>query len=418
MPMMNLADVAKAVSARWNSLVTGDYVPPACPTASLLTSLLETINYAAGFPEEGRYPSFNVTVASADEKVEKIWRFDHARPLSVVELRRLIPATDARKSAVHVEWDSDGLLSIAGVHDLGTSWHRARTGLEYQYAAPATLLIEVERPNRINIYQRQFRIATFSDGNADLEASLDLLVFLHGATRGGLEDLASRIREPEHEPPRDYKEFEFIALWNCYAAIANSIAMTGHGGAVIIVPSRVETESPFLRRKYAIHCTSLSDALVDFMNARHEVCDQYYLRDVGEEVRDDLLARLDWKVKRAFDDLVENIRLVAQLAQCDGALVLSRSLEVLGFGCEIAAELRAGTVVCEVLKELGREHRELDVEQFGMRHRSALKLASQLRDAVVLVVSQDGPISGVWADAERVYLRRGVRLVNANLPWA
>lgn len=68
--------------------------------------------------------------------------------------------------------------------------------------------------------------------------------------------------------------------------------------------------------------------------------------------------------------------------------------------------------------ELAGENRPLDVEQFGMRHRSAIKLVSQQNDLRVLVVSQDGPISAVWWDKQQVFVRRGVSLVNMNIPWA
>ena len=167
-----------------------------------------------------------------------------------------------------------------------------------------------------------------------------------------------------------------------------------------------------------MHSTILTDAFVDFMNARHEVSNCYYLRDLGRKISDGRLAKLDWKSKHAFDRLVESTRSVARFAQCDGAVVISRSLEALGFGAEIAIEHRKGTRVFDVAHEARRKHRSLDVEQFGMRHRSAIKFVGHCEGAVALVASQDGPVSGIWADGGRVYVKRGLQLVNANLPWA
>lgn len=416
--MNHLEDVAAAVCKRWKNLVAGEYVPPPCPPRAVLHSLLQIVNYAAGFPEEGRYPKFNVTATRVKQPTDGVWRFVDPRPLTVPELRRLIPATDHRKSAIHVEWNSAGSLRLAGVHDLGTSWHRAREGLSYHYSAPPTLFIEVERPNRLNIYQGAYRIAAFADGEADLNGDLATAFFLHESTRGGLLDLASRIKEPEDEPIREYDQFQFLALWNCYAAIANTISSTGHGGALVILPSRNAAETPLLRRKYRMNSTTLSDAFVDFINARHESANLYYLQDLGTKDEDGNLARLDSALRKAFDRLVESTRTVAHFAQCDGAVVISRSLEVLGFGAEIAADLRDDTVVLEIDKDFDTKPRALDVEQFGMRHRSAVKFASQCSGAVLLVVSQDGPISGIWGEAKIVRVRKGVRLVNMNLPWA
>lgn len=416
--MTTVNNVAKKVCSRWHSMVAGEYTAPPCPPSRVLAELLEKINFAAGFPEEGRYPRFSVTATDGKTVVPSIWRFQKPRPLNVTELRRLIPTTDPHKSAVHAEWTREGQLSIVGIQDLGTSWHRARNGLAYHYKAPATLLVEVERPNRINIYQGPYRVATFSDGEFNEVQGVDLSLFLHAPTKAGLADLFERIKRPSDEPPREYGDFEFIALLNCYGAIANSIAMARHGGTIILLPTSQEAALSLLRMKYAMRIGFLSDAFVSFLNARHESANQYFLRETGAKVDPDAISRLDSVAAAAFDNLVECTRLVARFAECDGALVITRSLEVLGFGCEIVTELRTGVRVREVAREMSKRHRKLDVEQFGMRHRSAVKFASHCRDAVVLVVSQDGPITGVWTDGECVNVRRGVRLVNANLPWA
>jgi hypothetical protein len=412
----SLRSVAKRVVARWANLIGGDWLPPACPGEKTLTELLETVNYAAGHPEEGRYPRFNVCASSSDEALTDSWRFEGLRPFNVAELRRLIPATDPRKSAVQVEWNTEGKLFIGGIHDLGTSWNRTRAGLGYDYTGPPSLMVEVERPNRLNIYQRQFRVATFSDGEIDI-GGLDMPLFLHQVANAGLDDLSERFKQPHYEPVRDYSEFEFIALWNCFAAIANTIALAGHGGAVLILPSPREAQSPFLRRKYALKSSALTDAFVDFINARHRFMDEYHLSKQDESAAGDFF-QLERNLELRFESLVENLRFVAHLAECDGAIVLTRGLDVMGFGCEIAAELRPGVKVFKVEREMPRRSKPLEIEESGMRHRSAIKLVSQLREAVALVVSQDGPISGVWSDDGTVFVRAGVRLVNMNLPFA
>ena len=107
---------------------------------------------------------------------------------------------------------------------------------------------------------------------------------------------------------------------------------------------------------------------------------------------------------------------MAGLAGCDGAIILSHDLRLLGFGAEILAEMREGVEVFDVIHELRKTYRALDVEQFGMRHRSAIKLVSQISEARSIVISQDGPISVVWREQERLYVKKGVSLVNMNMP--
>jgi DNA integrity scanning protein DisA with diadenylate cyclase activity len=60
-------------------------------------------------------------------------------------------------------------------------------------------------------------------------------------------------------------------------------------------------------------------------------------------------------------------------------------------------------------------HEELDSEQFGMRHRSAIKLCLQCDDIIVFVVSQDGGISLIWNKERKVYLKSDIKTTNLNM---
>jgi len=60
-------------------------------------------------------------------------------------------------------------------------------------------------------------------------------------------------------------------------------------------------------------------------------------------------------------------------------------------------------------------YEELDSEQFGMRHRSAIKLCSQCDEIIVFVVSQDGGISLVWNKERKVYLKSDIKTTNLNM---
>lgn len=85
------------------------------------------------------------------------------------------------------------------------------------------------------------------------------------------------------------------------------------------------------------------------------------------------------------------------------------------------AAFRPGVELIDVCSEGARRGERLDVEMFGMRHRSAVKLVSQHPEVRVLVVSQDGPISAVWSDpawGPQVLFRKGINLASADLPWA
>ncbi len=413
-------DLARIVAARWDKLVAGDYKAPDCPETPLLRGLLEIAYLAANVPEEGRYPEFNILAVRrgqpiADQQTTRTWPFDSARPLTVEELRRLAPATDLRKSAILVDWEED--WRIIGLVDLGTSWHRARMGLEYRYDHPTCLLVQIYRPGRIRVYQGAYHVATLSEGVIDTN-NLDFRTFLHEPVNSGLRAMHSEWSQPEHEHPRETAEFAFIALWNTFAGIANSISLQGHGGAIAIVPTGITPSSDLIRIKYKQDTSVIRSAFTEFMSARNKFWDLVAREQNGEAIAQGEIAIAELWIVRRFALLVEAIRFIAKLADCDGAIVLSADLKLFGFGGEIRAEFRQGAKVFEVTNELSKKHRALDIEQFGLRHRSAVKLVSQNESIRALVISQDGPTSVIWSEKKDVLVKKGVNLVNLDMPWA
>lgn len=413
-------DLAEIVTDRWDLMVSGEYVTPACPDKELLQELLEVAQIAAAVPEESRYPQFNIVASSASETgnnawIGQRWRFDSERPLTVDELRRLAPVVDIKKSAIWVEWTEKGWI-VVGLVDLGTSWHRARTGLQYWYRFPECLLVQIEGPGRMRVYQGQYRVAILSNGSIEGEG-VDLDISMHSILRSGIGLMSSEIDGPKFEPLRDFDGFLFIALHNVLSSIANSISLGGHGGALIIVPEDKGQILNSVKRKYPIDSDKLRSAFIEFMNARTKSTDLYVKLEDGGKVAQEVLAAADLPMIRKHEELIEATRFVSHLAGCDGAILLTSDLRLIGFGCEITAELDSRAEIVEV-KDISMKGGNLDLEQFGMRHRSAIKLVSQITDACVLVVSQDGPITSVSSKDQKVCVRKSVNLVNMNMPWA
>jgi hypothetical protein len=413
-------DLADVVFLRWNELVAGEYEAPRCPTKALLRKILEACYLAACAPEEARYPAFNVLVTPelADHDLRdvlNIYKFDKKRPVTIDELRRLAPATDSKKSAIWITFN-DNEIFVSGMYDLGTSWHRARLGLTYNYHVPSALLVQVDRPGRVKVYQGQYAIASLSNGTLSVH-QIDIPLFLHKSVRSGLEKIAESLTEPNLETPRDYEGFWFTALYNVFSAIANSISVSGHGGVLVILEPGASIPPDLLRTKYTCRSSALHDSFVKFINARNLTAD-YWTASETEAQLEGNAAEAELLLISATDLLVEAVRFVAQMAGCDGAIVITSDLQVLGFGSEIRAEMAEGVVVLQVVDEMRQKYQSCDVEQFGMRHRSAVKLVSKLPTACVLAISQDGPVSAVSSDGNSVLVRKGVPLGNLNIPWA
>lgn len=382
-------------------MVGGDYEAPPLPPIKLLRQFFEAAYLAAAAPEEGRYTRFNLlAVPLKDGKARRLgksWNFDKPRSFSVEEIRRLVPAVDFNKSAILTKWDNEG-WQVAGLVDLGTSWARARMGLQYHYEYPKSLFVQVDRPGRMRVYQGQYLVTALVDGNLQRFKGIDIHLALHEPVNRALDKLRDRICPPQIEHPREYHNFEFTALWNIVAGIANCISDEAHGGALVLVPPESSISVNDVRIKYPQQSTVLQDAFVRFMNVRNRVVDfviQIERGDISKTLRGEY-AEAELELAKEHSDLVEAEQFVARLSGCDGAIVLSEDLRLLGFGAEIRAELEQKANIREVTDEMRNLTRPMDIEQFGLRHRSALKLVSRQGRYTAIVISQDGPISVVW----------------------
>jgi hypothetical protein len=112
-------------------------------------------------------------------------------------------------------------------------------------------------------------------------------------------------------------------------------------------------------------------------------------------LRDDELASLR-------DAIFEMSQLIAALTEVDGAVVMTKRFELLGFGAEIVGDLPD---VQHVARALDLEAEDTVAEPLvadGTRHRSAYRLCSRLPDALALVVSQDGGVRFVTVHRDEV----------------
>ena len=87
---------------------------------------------------------------------------------------------------------------------------------------------------------------------------------------------------------------------------------------------------------------------------------------------------------------------IAQLSAIDGAVVLSSRLELLGFGAEIIVKSELSHVW------FADSEKEVAIDNFGTRHRSAFRLVKTSPTYTVFVISQDGALKIVKRVNDRV----------------
>jgi hypothetical protein len=114
-----------------------------------------------------------------------------------------------------------------------------------------------------------------------------------------------------------------------------------------------------------------------------------YPRAVGweeyQKTNDERIAKLD-------EAIFELAHLIAALASVDGAVVMSKRFELLGFGGEISGAPPAVRTVLRALDLEGKRTVEQSTDGVGTRHRSAYRLCNAVPGAVAVVVSQDGNV--------------------------
>ena len=172
-----------------------------------------------------------------------------------------------------------------------------------------------------------------------------------------------------------------------------------HGGTLVFVPPGLEGElsgeNPYVsfrhpfaeeepRRRFRTLIVGVMNRLAQTHGKGEEGS---YPRAVGwreyEGSRDEGIAELD-------EAVFEVAQLIAALSAVDGAVVMTKRFEILGFGAEISGALPPARTVERALDPEGERTERETTDGVGTRHRSAYRLCGALPGSVAVVVSQDG----------------------------
>jgi len=230
--------------------------------------------------------------------------------------------------------------------------------------------------------------------------------FLEGSAPVGLPDYLRRAMQKEL--PSD----DIVALhqaWHeCIALgiLARMIVDQGHGGTILVVPDVqgkwLDSIDPFAFKFAAPDVTAqewIRQRLRD--NQDHsEAFVRIYSSSLSQQDKAMLTAALSsrpWQPR----DAVQHI---APLANCDGAIVMTRDLRVLGFGAKITIRGAVAATLCRLDSAPGpQELKACPIEDFGgTRHQSAARFVAVNPDTVAVVISQDRRMSIVnWSSEHK-----------------
>ncbi|HLG13079.1 MAG TPA: hypothetical protein VJH03_00955 [Blastocatellia bacterium] len=322
------------------------------PPSDQLEDLIETAFWASLQKEEGRSLAFTLSYKDSSTIRTSIMGrsigFDEK--FDVRAIGKLAPAVP-RDAAIVVAPASNGKLSICG--------------LDLMDAAPFQL--KIIDPGRVVVTYLGTRVAlTSAEGAANISDPL-----------GEQPSLWSAL--PSISDTSDVAAF--LASHDFVYNTVRAVRYLGHGGIVVIVPDNGAWNYPGYR----------GNARLTFIGEN--------IKSLKENANDQERYVLNDSLERAARD-------VAQLTAVDGAVLLTRDLDVVGFGIKLEPRCKSSDIP-RMRSVDPTEHggqpswttlRELRV---GMRHHSAARSVFEEKSGIAFVVSEDGGVTAFeWKDDE------------------
>jgi hypothetical protein len=185
------------------------------------------------------------------------------------------------------------------------------------------------------------------------------------------------------------------------AALARRIMQRGNGGTLLLVPSTSgEWErSVEIAHRFANPDTALRDSVAREMreDARNGIATRLAASDLPEALKWQAIG----SIPQHLSEEAAALRRVAPYASVDGAVIVSRDLEVVGFGAKIVVPPDVATHVFISGPHVGphRIERRPVEDTGGTRHQSAARFVGANPDSVVIVISHDRHVSLFFWDA-------------------
>lgn len=407
-------NIARLIFDRWPDLpFAPGYQPTQRPLLTVLSTLLNTCFFASLKKEEARTTQFDLALCCPADLPEAAFRyskftklfnligFDDPRKLSVNEVVRLAPACDPEKTIILVGYDSKtDSLSLWGVADVGRRPSCADMRL-------SQLRIRVFGPGDMKITLHDRFLCTYQDGTISCpERSLINTGCVYDFFKQTSLLLCREVKAatgelPDDEPGegRDYRAMGYLFALQ---EIIERVQRLKHGGCILIVPE--ETSYPSLanttikyrcRDKTAWGCLRGKLILHDRFYAALEVASAGGCNP--EEVH-----RLQSEREDVEAGLSDALDALARFTAVDGAVLMTRKLELLGFGTVIQLPQKAEYRVRRCADRQASQTSDTVIEAYGTRHRSAFEFCYRCAPSVAIIVSQDGGLKTVTRVGEDV----------------
>ena len=397
-------ELAEEIISEWPEVTDPlDSLPP----KEALTSLLSDAFQASLLREESRPITCRLILIDPSERIEtggpptgmQVLQLQDERKLSAQEIRRLSPCATFYRSLIGVRWHPQEGFWIWAILNSGTRWvTRIDGGRLQSSAAPDRLIIHVGGPGNLIISRGDSLIATLLNGRLEGHGFDIYEARWLQKSQAVFEQWAIRECFKDHEIGA-IVESDFVNTLgqNFTRRIISQARRARHGGMLIIVRTEDETKivDPIgsIRPKYWIKETRARhrsrELLFAVMRRLSQLGAEHGLKTVSwkdyQELEDEGLARLD-------ESIFECAHFLADLMAVDGALVVTATWDVIGFGAEIHGPSSRNEVIYRAVDLEATELDEERADEAGTRHRAAYRLSRQHPECVITVVSQDGAV--------------------------
>jgi hypothetical protein len=133
--------------------------------------------------------------------------------------------------------------------------------------------------------------------------------------------------------------------------------------------------------------------------------DRYFGTDFSTpcELDSKTATSLQSEMQDVEDGLRDALDTVARLTAVDGAVMINRKLELIGFGAVVRFGQTAPYKVFRCDDRRATQRKQIAIESNGTRHRSAFEFCFRNQPSVAIVVSQDGGIKTVTRVGKHIY---------------
>jgi hypothetical protein len=396
-----------------------------CPDRAVLENILSICYQASFMREEERPARFRLifrnpeNFPSGQSPPDGLHRIEFTEPRLCCEdeLRRLFPAAGFHRSMIGVTLDGHSQPHIWGIVHTGPRWLQLIHGGTLKISPlPDSLIIFVTGPGRITVSVGLTMVAGLRGGKL-IDAAKDVLSsrWFREFFAANRDELWGLHRETRLKNGTGWatiaQEFPMVLGQNLMYRVISLICSYRHGGMLVIVPmefsEEVKETNPYLNIKYTFKPDEgrlrVQQHIAQIMNEFAQAVEKSGNHDVPvgwseyQAISTPALSLMD-------EMLFEKAHLLAELTLVDGAVVLNRRFELLGFGAEISSALDNVVTVRRAMDIEGVNGETESARRVGTRHRSAYRLCKALQGALVVVVSQDGQVRFVrWHDGQVTY---------------